>query len=335
MDLVYSSKDYGTFLRDLLAEAEKASPRGLETLEVVNAHLTLNNPRDRVVSNTARRINPAFAVAEFISTLLGYDDLKFFTQFIKSYDKFSSDGVTLDGAYGTRLHLPARKWIVGETEREWPALNAIKEVVKELKKDKESRRAVINIRFPEDFQGFGGKNSPCTLSLQFLVRQSVLHCITTMRSNDAWKGTPYDVFQFTLLQEYMANCLKLPLGQYYHNAGSLHLYREDALKVPLVWEGKSASHFMCKMPSLTSGDLDRLDRHTQETLFDHDAFFSLTRTKWGWSSPKAHEYCVTLLATMRAFLLRHTDAFMAKDSLAYVSDRCLSYALKPWIRQEE
>ena len=50
-----------------------------------------------------------------------------------------------------------------------------------------------------------------------------------MRSNDIVLGFTNDVFQFTMLQEAMLVELKkhypeLKLGQYFHNAGSMHIY---------------------------------------------------------------------------------------------------------------
>jgi thymidylate synthase len=68
------------------------------------------------------------------------------------------------------------------------------------------------------------KEVPCTTTLQFLIRDSLLHMITTMRSNDAYMGLPHDVFCFTMLQELMARTLGYDLGTYRHFVGSLHLY---------------------------------------------------------------------------------------------------------------
>jgi thymidylate synthase len=48
-----------------------------------------------------------------------------------------------------------------------------------------------------------------------------------MRSNDAWLGLPYDVAQFTMLQEAVAAHWGLALGRYVHIDGSLHLYERD------------------------------------------------------------------------------------------------------------
>ena len=48
-----------------------------------------------------------------------------------------------------------------------------------------------------------------------------------MRSNDLWFGFPFDVFQFTCLQVYLAMKLNIGICSYTHIAGSLHLYKRD------------------------------------------------------------------------------------------------------------
>jgi thymidylate synthase len=45
-----------------------------------------------------------------------------------------------------------------------------------------------------------------------------------MRSNDVVWGVPYDLFFFTMLQEYLATCLGVRVGEYIHFASSMHLY---------------------------------------------------------------------------------------------------------------
>jgi len=77
------------------------------------------------------------------------------------------------------------------------------------------------------------KDLPCTLSLQFLLRGRLLHCIATMRSNDVWLGLPYDVFAFTCLQRLIADALKVKTGMYVHQVGSLHVYERNRNKINL------------------------------------------------------------------------------------------------------
>ncbi|GBG02328.1 hypothetical protein AZSI13_16550 [Azospira sp. I13] len=73
-----------------------------------------------------------------------------------------------------------------------------------------------------------------------------------MRSNDAFKGLPHDIFAFTLIQELIARSLDVELGNYKHSVGSLHLYDEDRNRAERYlqegWQSRIA------MPSMPKGD---------------------------------------------------------------------------------
>jgi thymidylate synthase len=84
---------------------------------------------------------------------------------------------------------------------------------------------------------------PCTLSLQFFLREASdelwLHTTATMRSNDVWLGTPYDTFNFSAISFYLClllnqRGLKCKLGKLTIQAGSRHLYETDAHKLDNV-----------------------------------------------------------------------------------------------------
>jgi thymidylate synthase len=48
-----------------------------------------------------------------------------------------------------------------------------------------------------------------------------------MRSNDIFRGLPYNFVQFTTMQEIMAGWLSLKVGSYNHFSDSLHVYESD------------------------------------------------------------------------------------------------------------
>ena len=86
----------------------------------------------------------------------------------------------------------------------------------------------MNIHVPSDRHA-GNKDVPCTLTMHWFIRENKLHLIVNMRSNDIILGFTNDVFQFTMMQEAMMLRLRetypdLELGNYYHNAGSMHIY---------------------------------------------------------------------------------------------------------------
>jgi thymidylate synthase len=199
--------------RGVLAAGKPAAPRGLPTVEVLGASLTLTDPRRRLVDvPPARVINPAFAVAEALWILSGSDDqwIYLFNERLAQY----ADDSRLMGAYGPRL-------------RHWRGtIDQLAYVRQVLVEDPGTRRAVVQLYDPEtDTQGH--KDVPCTLGHRFFLRDGLLHMHTTMRSQDLWLGFCYDIFAATILQELLAGWLGAGLGSYELSIDSLHLYRHD------------------------------------------------------------------------------------------------------------
>lgn len=105
----------------------------------------------------------------------------------------------------------------------------ISTIIETLANDRNSRQAVVFIGKPED-----GPTSrlPCTLSIQFLLRHSLLDAIVSMRSWDLCRGLPYDLMMFSGLLSAIARCLWVEPGNLIVNAGSAHIYDEWIDKTP-------------------------------------------------------------------------------------------------------
>lgn len=208
-------------------------PRGMTVKEDIALTFVLTNPRNRLLHSDERATNYGFAVGEFLWYWLGKNDLETMVYYNKRMKDFSDDGRTLNSAYGAIMRgtdgntgLPDQWSIAKRT----------------LQNDPDSRRAILQIHQPwhqHNADRFGSKDVPCTLSLQFFIRQNALHLHTHMRSNDIIWGLTYDLFSFTMFQECMWHELlerfpDLKLGTYHHTAGSLHLYErhfEQAEKI--------------------------------------------------------------------------------------------------------
>lgn len=258
------------------------SPRGSNIKENIGVTLKLNNPRARLITAPNRAANYGFGVGEFLWYWQGKQDLETMVYYNKRMKQFSGDGHTLNSAYGWRM----RKAWPGRGEQNMTQWEVAK---KTLLDDPDSRRAVLLINSPYDqFEAVtrGSKDVPCTLSLQFFIRNNRLELHAHMRSNDVLWGLTYDLFSFTLFQECMLLELRqqtqfqdLELGSYYHTAGSLHVYEthyklaedimrdyaqgnEDNLEMmPLTLEGLEV---VCRAEE----DL-RLKRSSSLDLFDY------------------------------------------------------------------
>ncbi|MBN9360690.1 MULTISPECIES: thymidylate synthase [unclassified Devosia] len=195
-----------------------ASRKG-DSTEVFGALLELTDPRARLGRSTtrARVFSP---LGELFWYLSGSNALDHILYYLEGYDEFSDDGETLNGAYGRRLFSEARLRGESDASDEW------QRVIDTLRKRPGSRNAVIQIYSNQD----GAKDSsdiPCTCTLHFVIRKGRLHLHVHMRSNDAYKGMPHDVFSFSMLQEIAARELGLEVGTYQHSAASLHLYDDN------------------------------------------------------------------------------------------------------------
>lgn len=204
---------YQAALETLLAAGNRVSPRGMPTLEIEGAQLYLEHADNNIVTIPQRKLNYAFSVAEWLWILLGREDVASISHFNKNIGAFSDNGVVFAGAYGPRIK-PQLPW-----------------VVEALRSDKDTRQAVMTIWSPRPGPS---KDIPCTVSMQFLIRRGALDAHVYMRSNDAWLGLPYDLFNFTRIQAYVAARVGLPVGTYRHTVGSFHLYERDRANALLV-----------------------------------------------------------------------------------------------------
>jgi thymidylate synthase len=194
--------------KELLANGEIVRPRGKETREIITPVIHIENPRGRLAFEHARKFSIVYAVVESLMLVSKNDDVRYFKEFNKNVSQFSDDGIYFHGNYGRRI------------------ADNINSVVYKLLNDKDSRQAVLSIYENEQDCYYQGKDTPCTLSLHFMIRNNKLNMITYMRSNDIIWGTPYDIYIFTNLQEVIANEIGIDVGYYRHVPSSLHVYEE-------------------------------------------------------------------------------------------------------------
>lgn len=218
-----------------------------------------------LLGSKERKFSVSYACAEFLWYMLGTNDTTFIKKIAPSYRLYEDRTNFANGAYGPRM-LPQLRW-----------------VIRELKKLPASRRAVVNI-WDHDLQNFESLDLPCTLTLQFLLRDDQLHMITTMRSQDVWLGMPYDVFCFTVIQRLIANELHVDIGSYTHQCGSIHLYAKnellahDAIKNDyqsgsLPNDRSSTLTSMCEVALLTLDAIDNVNQNPRPTNVFQRFFF--------------------------------------------------------------
>ena len=198
--------------RRLVRKNNVVSPSKGQTVEEFGNLLTLKNPLARL-SRTETKGTVFSCLGEFIWYMSGSNSLEVIEHYIRDYGKYSDDGLTIFGAYGPRIFNKG-------------GIDQLAYVLEKLKSSPASRKAVIQLFDAGDVVEHH-EDVPCTCTLQFVARSNKIQLHVNMRSNDAFKGLPHDVFSFTMLQEVVARTLDLGLGHYHHSVGSLHLYTDD------------------------------------------------------------------------------------------------------------
>lgn len=182
--------------------------------------LTFSAPTERLLFNQVRDINPYSILYESLWALCGRDDVEPISYYTPRMREFSDDGKTWHGAYGRRWRYHFGK-------------DQLDQAVWTLSTSPESRRVVLGMWDPRVDGAGNGKDYPCNTHIYLTLRDGRLNLTVCNRSNDAiWGlfGTNYPVF--TILQEYLAARIGIPVGVYHHVSNDLHAYRPHLEEMP-------------------------------------------------------------------------------------------------------
>lgn len=209
-------------LTALKTEGVESGPRGFKTKEIIGMTIEIEDViNDVEVNNQYHKLSQKYLNNE----LKWYGDMGPLSQIAEHapfWNTLYEDKETLfvNSNYGYRIR--NNSFFTGKE-----SFDQFEHITNLLMEDNDSRRAVINIKLPDNFEDREGVNdTPCTLSLQFFIRDGKLDMIVNMRSNDIIYGFPYDAYYFTYLQLTLATRLKVKPGKYIHNAGSFHIYEK-------------------------------------------------------------------------------------------------------------
>lgn len=191
----------------------------VQTRELQDYHLSFTPGYNNIITLPERKFPVKGAQAEFLWYMTGDQDVNVVAKFLPNWLKFANEQGKVNSNYGAY----------------WK--QSIPRIIDILKRDKTSRRAVMNI-YHDGNEPFG-KDTPCTLTLQFLIRTDKydgidkLDLIVNMRSNDIWYGLSIDQYTNSMLHQLVLHSLQetypdLQLGWYAHSSGSMHAYVSES-----------------------------------------------------------------------------------------------------------
>jgi len=227
--------------KEILKNGVARKTRGFDCLEIPTPVLIeMKHPCDRYVTIPERKWNKYLGFVESLWLASGTNHMELPGSYVSNMYNFSDDGKYMRAGYGSRIRSfngVARDYecpipLVGSlTIEDIRSVDQLKFVVDTLKKDINSRQALITIHDPvkDDYTKDGSlkitKDQPCSRSLQFMVVDGRLNLTSYMRSNDLiWGLSAVNVFNFCFMQEYVAQMLNVPVGKYYHFVNNLHVY---------------------------------------------------------------------------------------------------------------
>lgn len=222
----------------ILYDSVERKTRGFTCYEIPEPVLfQVSNPTDRYVNIPARKWNRVLPWIESMWIAGGVNSLKIPGSYVKNLYNFSDNGYDMRAGYGPRIRRYSPTTEDYTSVNTTPVVDQLLFVIETLKKDPCSRQASITIHDPNkdcfrDSKLLETKDQPCTRTIQFMVVNGALDCTVTMRSNDLiWGTSAVNVFNFTFMQEYVANILGMRVGKYNHFVNNLHVYED---KIDLV-----------------------------------------------------------------------------------------------------
>ena len=174
---------------------------------------------------TTKKIHFKSVIHELLWFLKGDTNINYLNENgVRIWDEWADDKGDLGPIYGSQ-------W------RNWnnEGVDQIKELIKTLKKNPNSRRMLISawnpsvlpdneLSFSENVKKKKAALPPCHAFFQFYVSEEKLSCQLYQRSADVFLGVPFNIACYSLLTLMIAQVCELQIGKFVHTFGDAHIY---------------------------------------------------------------------------------------------------------------
>src|SRR5579871_194399 len=313
---------------DLLRkESAVQASRGGETKEALHVAFEIHDPIQRWVVDRLPAVSVAFAIVEVIGILNGRRDSGYLNFFNPRLPEFAGKGTEYHGAYGHRL-------------RSNLGFDQLERAFSVLMRDPNSRQIVLQVwdgtqDFPQNDGRPAAPDIPCNLCSMLKIRNGKLEWAQIMRSNDLFKGLPYNIVQFTCLQEVVAGWLGVGVGHYAHFSDSLHLYADEVEQtyrhddVPVEPNTDSLALPREKADRVWQEMNHRVDRLVNSPL-DRAAYLDMSVIQ---EAPVAFSNLMRVVVADAAWRYGHVD--VAFDVMAGCTNRALTQLWERWAARKK
>jgi len=174
---------------------------------------------------TTKKLHLKSIIYELLWFLKGDTNINYLTNNgVRIWNEWADDNGDLGPVYG-------HQW------RNWNSdkIDQIKEVIKTLKTNPNSRRMLVSAWnpsvLPDNSKSFSenvasGKAAlpPCHAFFQFYVANGKLSCQLYQRSADIFLGVPFNIASYALFTHMMAQVCGYQAGDFIHTFGDAHIY---------------------------------------------------------------------------------------------------------------
>jgi len=179
------------------------------TMTLFNLWFYIMNSIKRVITTPWRWFSVKYALREWERYLSGNPSWKEISKYAPIWKPYMDENWNLNSNYGYQRQRNNQLWYV----------------IEELKRDWNSRRAVISIYDGKEHDKYK-LDTPCTCYIQFQIINNEVCMSVYMRSNDLVYWFCNDQYQFSMLQEKISIELWIPMWWYYHHATNFHIYEK-------------------------------------------------------------------------------------------------------------
>jgi hypothetical protein len=245
-------------------------------------------PTERVLFWPERDANPAFHLYEALWMLRGRNDLAPLQRYVKDFGRFSDDGQTLYGAYGFR-------WRKAHDD------DQLEVISRRLMENPDDRRCILSMWDTDYDLDRDTRDLPCNVTVNFQINTAgALDMTVFNRSNDIVLGAyGANAVHFSVLQEYMAIWIGVPVGVYRQVSCNWHAYQNEQYRKVSGLSSHVNGHGFAQPANIqnpyrdtgirsipmmerrhgetTTDTIKRLDSHIEELLMHADTGFELPR----------------------------------------------------------
>ncbi len=142
--------------------------------------------------------------------------------------------------------------VYGVQWREWDGKDQIKDLLKSLKNNPDSRRHILSAWNVGKIDTMA--LPPCHVMSQFYVNEGTISCHMYQRSADMFLGVPFNIASYALLLSIFAEILDLRPKKFVHSFGDAHIYLNSIDQVK-----EQISRKPYDLPTLVIPDLNSLE----------------------------------------------------------------------------